>query len=192
MSFDPSSRLPVIPISRDRLRGLLTAVRRQYRLSWTGIHGVGHWARVLDTGLRLAAATGADPEVVTLFALFHDACRANDGHDPRHGARGAELAASVLGAQLAGRPSKLHLLLEACTLHTGGLVEADVTVATCWDADRLDLLRAGITPTPHKLCTDAARDPVTIAWASDRSRRNHFPSLLADDWLHASPARRSR
>jgi uncharacterized protein len=187
MSFDPSSHIPVIPISRDHLRDLLAAVRRQYRLSWTGIHGAGHWARVLDTGLRLAAVTGADPEVVTLFALFHDACRANDGHDPRHGARGAELAASVVAAHFAGRTRPLQLLLEACTLHTHGLVEADVTVATCWDADRLDLLRAGITPAPHKLCTDAARDSGTIEWACDRSRSNHIPSLLADDWLHAGP-----
>jgi hypothetical protein len=28
-----------------------------------------HWARVLENGLRLASATGANPEVVTLFAL---------------------------------------------------------------------------------------------------------------------------
>ena len=78
-----------LPLQPDELYELLAAIRRQYRLHWTGIHGVGHWARVLDAGLRLASVTGADPEVVALFALFHDACRRNDSHDPRHGARGA-------------------------------------------------------------------------------------------------------
>ena len=38
----------------SRLLELLAAIRSQYRLSWLGIHGVGHWASVLDTGLRLA------------------------------------------------------------------------------------------------------------------------------------------
>jgi uncharacterized protein len=175
--------MPPIPIGASRLRELLDAIRRQYRLSWTGLHGVVHWARVLENGLRLAQSTGADPEVVTLFALFHDACRVNDSYDPRHGARGAKLASSLLAAHFEGRPCQLSLLLEACTLHTGGLVEAEATVATCWDADRLDLLRAGITPSPRKLCTAAGRNPAMIAWACDRSRRNHAPVFVGEGWL---------
>jgi len=174
---------PESPLDGDQLRQLLGAIRRQYRLSWTGIHGVGHWARVLDTGLRLASVTGADPEVVGCFALFHDACRANDGYDPRHGARGAELAASLLGPRLGCAPARLALLLEACTHHTEGRTDAGVTVATCWDADRLDLLRVGIEPSPRKLCTDAARDPAILAWANDRALRNHVPDFARHDWL---------
>jgi uncharacterized protein len=171
------------PLRPDRLHELLGAIRRQYRISWTGIHGVGNWARVLDTGLRLASVTGADPEVVAFFALFHDACRRNDSHDPRHGARGAELAASLLGPRLGCAPARLALLLEACTHHTEGRTDADVTVATCWDADRLDLLRVGIEPSPRKLCTDAARDPDIIAWANDRARREDIPDFACGDWL---------
>jgi uncharacterized protein len=174
---------PELPIAGDRLRELLGDIRRQYRLSWLGIHGVGHWARVLDTGLRLASVTGADPEVVCLFALFHDACRTNDGYDPRHGARGAELAAALLGPQLASAPHRLALLLEACTHHTEGRTDADVTVATCWDADRLDLIRVGIRPSPRKLCTAAARDLAMLDWANDRAVRNHVPRFARDGWL---------
>ena len=40
---------------------LLDAIRRQYRLDWHGIHGVGHWQRVHTIGLKLAALSGADP-----------------------------------------------------------------------------------------------------------------------------------
>lgn len=171
-----------VPLQPDELYQLLGAIRRQYRLSWTGMHGVGHWARVLETGLRLASVTGADPEVVTLFALFHDACRRNDNHDPRHGVRGAELAATILAPHFAGRPRQLELLLEACTHHTEGRTDAEVTVATCWDADRLDLLRVGIRPEPHRLCTPAARDTEVLAWANDRARRHLVPSLVEDCW----------
>ena len=174
-----------IPLHDDQLHELLDAIRCQYRLSWTGIHGVGHWARVLDTGLRLASVTGADPGVVSLFALFHDACRENDAHDRDHGARGAGLASSLVGSRFEGRPDRLGLLLDACTRHTDGIRQADVTVATCWDADRLDLLRVGITPSPHRLCTDAARDPAMLAWANGRASRQHVPAFARDGWLTA-------
>jgi uncharacterized protein len=177
-----------ISLPPDRMHELLAAIHRQYRLSWTGIHGVGHWARVLETGLRLASATGADLEVVSYFALFHDACRANDSHDPRHGARGAELAASLVGSQLAGRPRQLELLLQACSRHTDGSTQADVSVATCWDADRLDLLRVGIQPSLRKLCTDAAREPGVLAWANERARRGQIPAFARDGWLRPGSA----
>jgi uncharacterized protein len=50
------------------------------------------------------------------------------------------------------------------------LTEADVTVQTCWDADRLDLGRIGIKPEPRFLCTAAAQDPALIEWALLRSQ----------------------
>ena len=69
------------------LRPILEAVLDEYALPWNGIHGVGHWARVLENGLRLAEQTGANLDVVSLFALFHDSKRVNEGHDPDHGQR---------------------------------------------------------------------------------------------------------
>ncbi len=59
------------------VRDILTG----YALPPRGYHGVVHWARVLENGMRLAAETGANPRVVTLFALFHDARRLNEGRD---------------------------------------------------------------------------------------------------------------
>ena len=50
--------------------------------------------RVAENGRRLAPVTGADPQVVELFAVFHDACREGEGVDRGHGRRGAELQAA--------------------------------------------------------------------------------------------------
>jgi uncharacterized protein len=150
---------------------VIAAVRAQYLLDWEGIHGLAHWERVRENGLRLTGVTGARSDVVELFAYFHDACRYNNSHDPEHGARGAELARSLAGTVFDLDSEGLALLVGACTDHTRGETIADVTIATCWDADRLDLARVGTTPRPERLCTDAARDPAIIAWACGRSRR---------------------
>ena len=150
---------------------LITDIRQVYRLNWHGIHGVAHWARVRHIGLRLAAETGANPNVVELFAFIHDAQRHDDGFDPEHGERAAHLARKLLGKSLHLNSDELDLLLYACQHHTFGHVEGDVTVLTCWDADRLDLGRVGIVPRPDRLCTAAARNPAMLQWAYQRSRR---------------------
>jgi hypothetical protein len=74
---------------------LIIRIRQQFRLDWGGIHGVVHWARVLENGLCLAKETGAQVKVVWFFAVFHDSQRMTDSWDPEHGWRGAELAASM-------------------------------------------------------------------------------------------------
>jgi len=149
--------------------GLVEKLRSQHRLDWHGIHGWPHWVRVRENGLALAAVTGADPLVVELFALFHDIARWNDGFDPGHGRRGAEMAA-LFAAELGGLDaSRLELLQLACAHHTDGTIDGDVTVLTCWDADRLDLGRVGTVPRPDRLCTEAARDPAIRRWAWARS-----------------------
>ncbi len=150
---------------------MIEAVRAQYSLKWNGIHGLAHWERVRENGLRLAERTGARADVVELFAYFHDACRHNNGRDPDHGARGAELARQLHRSVFDLDPEGLFLLTEACTGHTRGETVAEITVATCWDADRLDLIRVGKTPRPERLCTEAARDLEIIAWACSRSMR---------------------
>jgi uncharacterized protein len=145
---------------------LLQAIRRQYRLEWDGIHGISHWARVRTIGLCLAEHTGADPTVVELFSVLHDACRVNDNHDPHHGRRGAALAAGLRGQGVDLSDTAFALLVTACAEHTSGSIEAPLTVQTCWDADRLDLSRVGITPDPARLCTAAAKAPRLFTWAT--------------------------
>jgi uncharacterized protein len=163
-------------------RGLLEMILRRYALSPGGIHGLTHWARVLENGRSLARRTGARVEVVELFAVFHDARRLNDGWDRRHGHRGAELAGEVRGDHFHLSDPDFDLLYEACRDHTDGTTAADVTVQTCWDADRLDLGRVRIELNPKYLCTEAARDPAVMAWADRRSREGFVPGLIREEW----------
>ncbi|HEV3342692.1 MAG TPA: hypothetical protein VG125_20135 [Pirellulales bacterium] len=43
---------------------ILRSILDEYVLPWDGDHGVAHWARVLENGLRLAETTAAKVEVV--------------------------------------------------------------------------------------------------------------------------------
>jgi uncharacterized protein len=167
--------LPPIDVVREILA--------RYRLPWNGTHGLPHWARVLETGGRLARETGADPEIVALFAVFHDSCRTNEGWDHGHGRRGAELAASLRGDLFDLEPARFDLLYHACEHHTDGGTDGDVTILTCWDADRLDLGRVSITPSPDHLCTTAGKREETISWAEARSRSGFVPEIVTRDWL---------
>ena len=154
------------------IRDLVPHLRRQFRLEWRGIHGVAHWARVRQNGLYLCQSTKANVRVVELFAFLHDSCRQNDGHDPEHGARAADFARSLQGSVFTIPDGDFVMLLAACQGHTHGRYNDNVTVQTCWDADRLDLGRVGIRPLPERLCTAAARDPALIELAYGRSIRN--------------------
>ena len=148
---------------------LIQIIRTQFALEWTGIHGAPHWARVRENGLRLAESTGADPKVVELFAFLHDSRRLNDGHDPMHGQRAADFARMLAQEEIEIDSIALELLVESCQGHSAGQMEGDITVLTCWDADRLDLGRVGIRPDPNLLCTEAARMPEMLEWAYRRS-----------------------
>ena len=154
-------------ISRD----LSEVIRKEFMLHRDGIHGATHWARVRDNGLRLARLTGANPEVVELFAFLHDLKRLNDGIDPDHGKRAAEFARTLQGSLITLPDEDLESLVFACAYHSDGLTEADITVQTCWDADRLDLGRIGVTPEARYLCTPAAKKPKMIEGAFIRSRQ---------------------
>lgn len=150
-------------------RELIRAVREQFALEWTGVHGAPHWARVRENGLRLAEQTGAKVQVIELFAFLHDSRRLNDNHDPEHGPRAALFAQRLAGSAFTLEPPDLELPLTACRGHSDGFTTGEVTVLTCWDADRLDLGRVGIKPHPDYLSKAAARDPVTIEWDYERS-----------------------
>ena len=149
---------------------LLQLLRGHFAIDWHGAHGVSHWARVRAIGLRLAARTGARPRVVELFAFVHDACRRDEGIDRGHGRRSAAwIQRPEVRAVLGLDDTDLALLVRACEGHSEGGTVEDVTVCTCWDADRLDLGRVGIRPQARYLCTDAARDPEMMRWAWRRS-----------------------
>jgi len=136
---------------------LLQQITEGYSLPLSGVHGLSHWGRVLVNGRRLADETGADPIVLELFAVFHDARRRNEGHDPQHGNRAARSAHALLSAEGHLSSARLKMLEEACRLHTNGLREADVTIQSCWDAGRLDLLR-GARFLGQSCCVQRPRD----------------------------------
>ena len=159
---------------------LIRAIRSGYQLPWRGVHGVVHWARVLENGVRLAEVTGAKIEVVRLFAVFHDSRRANEDHDPGHGRLGAAFAAVLRGKLFELSDKDFELLRVACTEHTMGKTHGDVTIQTCWDADRLDLGRVGIYPEARYLCTEAAKDKQMITSAYERSVSRVVPGIVAE------------
>lgn len=166
--------LPITqPPPGSKANRLIDVIRQQFILDWNGIHGAAHWARVRQNGLGLAKVTGANTKVVELFAFLHDSKRMDDGGDRDHGKRAVELARSLRGTFINVTDEEFELLAYACAYHSDGLTDADITVQTCWDADRLDLGRVGTKPDPRYLCTDAAKDPAMIEWAYQRSRSHY-------------------
>ena len=164
------------------LKPILTAILKNYVLPLNGDHGVSHWARVLENGIRLSAETGANVDVVSLFAVLHDSQRISETTDPNHGPRAADFALSQRRILFDLPDPEFYLLCRACSGHTHERTHPDITVQTCWDADRLDLGRVGVTPHPSRLCTEAARMPATIKWADGRAWFRVVPAFVKDEW----------
>lgn len=117
------------------------------------VHGPAHWRRVEQNGLWLTERTGADVLVVRLFAWFHDCKRVNDYTDPEHGKRGAAYAAELRGRLFDLEDAAFESLAYACIWHTDKDHADDITIGTCWDADRLDLGRVGAIPSADFMST---------------------------------------
>ncbi|HEY3418809.1 MAG TPA: HD domain-containing protein [Armatimonadota bacterium] len=132
----------------------------QFSLGADSIHGPEHWRRVERHAVELAEHNGGDLLVVRLFAVFHDVCRVNDGRDDEHGARGAEQALRLRGRCFELTDDKFAQLHYACCWHTAGQLSDDPTIGACWDADRLDIWRAGYIPHERFMSTDHARSLV--------------------------------
>ena len=150
---------------------LIQSIRDQYILDWHGIHGWDHWMTVHENGLVLAGENGADLRVVELFALLHDSCRLNDGLDPDHGPRAVDFALGLNGEFFTLDDPALDILIIAIRDHNAGYVHEDPTISVCWDADRLDLGRVGITPDPKRLSTAPAKRQETIDYAWEQSMK---------------------
>jgi uncharacterized protein len=155
---------------------LVEAVQDRAQLHRSYIHGDQHWRAVAEVGLRLLPETRrADPTLVLLFALFHDAMRENDHADPGHGARGGELARELHGRFFRLPDERLELLVQACAEHTDTRFSDEPTLGVCFDSDRLNLWRVGKEPDPRLLSTDAALEDDLQQWS--RNLHGH-----ARDW----------
>ena len=174
---------------------LIDLLRGEFQLDWNGAHGVAHWARVRVNGLRLALHNGADMRVVEYFSFLHDACRRNEHRDPGHGQRAATLAHAIRPTHIALDDEAFGLLVTALEGHTHSTGHDSLTVCTCWDADRLDLARVGITPDPQRMCTHEGKDPAMIARCTEAARAwlAHFiaPQISGCGILHAPNAGRA-
>jgi uncharacterized protein len=161
-------------------------------------HGLPHWARVRSHGVRLALHYGLSPAVPALFGLLHDCRRENESYDPQHGVRAAELVDELASKDRLRSLSQIEIrhLSRACEQHSDGLIDAPRIIQVCWDADRLDLGRVGITPDPRLLCTPAAREEACRAkayrWSCGFALRDagEFAGD-ANDYVLANLSRRS-
>jgi len=147
---------------------LLLKIQQQYQLNWQGTHGVIHWSRVYENGIKLAGQDGVNSRVVQLFSIFHDSKRENENQDRDHGKRGAKFT-EKLRKYCPLDDAEFELLTTACRLHTDTLEHENITVQACFDSDRLDLGRVGHYPDPDRLCTPIAKQPEIIEWAYQRS-----------------------
>ncbi len=121
------------------------------------VHGVSHWDRVARNA-EVLITSDVDELVVKAFAYIHDVERVNDSDDLQHGPRAALLVDEIRSSVLSFlNDQEIEQLKEACRLHTLRHRTEDPTVNACFDADRLDLGRVGITPNPDKMATTAGR-----------------------------------
>ena len=147
---------------RMRLRDNHIERLREYAIKHTkmgvySVHGISHWDRVAKNADALWTSD-VNVLVVKDFAYIHDVERENDGYDLQHGPRAAALVDEVRDSELAFLDDQeIQLLKEACRLHTSTWRTEDATVNACFDADRLDLGRVGITPNPDKMATVQGR-----------------------------------
>lgn len=126
------------------------------------LHGIRHWTRVRHNAMRIGRMTeGCDLVVADLFALFHDSQRESEGVDHNHGERGWMLFCKLGGEKIVSPPQQA-ILKRALIEHDWGTITHDPTIGVCWDADRLDLPRVGITPNPRLLSTRLARLEVEV------------------------------
>ena len=121
------------------------------------VHGITHWDRVANNADSLWTGD-VNLLVVKAFAYIHDVEREDDAYDLLHGPRAAALVDNIRDSELAFlNDDEILQLKKACELHTTTLRTEDATVNACFDADRLDLGRVGITPNPDKMATAQGR-----------------------------------
>lgn len=129
---------------------------------WMGMtHGVEHWDRVAKFG-RMLYKEGADMDVIIAFAYLHDSERENNACDDEHGPRASKLIDTIRDTELKElSDEQVAKLKRACELHTIQHRTGDMTIDICFDADRMDLLRVGIMPSPERMATKQGADFVS-------------------------------
>lgn len=144
-----------------------------------GAHGFYHWSRVIENGLLLSEDNNANLNVIIAFGLFHDCKRENDHEDPEHGFRGGQILMQYKD-RINLTEEEINKAIIACEGHTDVLFHNDIDISTCWDSDRLDLMRVGIYPDPDLLNNDLAKEDWIIEQRSEIAEEWQEPQWAID------------
>ena len=161
------------------MRELIHRLSKESKLYKSPIHGLKHWISVERNGLYLAKFNEANKRIVSLFSYLHDCQRENEFIDPEHGLRAAEYAHSLRGELLDLDDNDFDLLYFALQWHNHGQLSDNVTISTCWDADRLDIDRVGIYPDEKYLSSPEAKriaNDIDLA-ILDRQKSNNWDNV---------------
>lgn len=156
----------------------LREVRNLVLERWTlgSTHGISHWTRVYENGMKLIT-DDVDPVVVAFFAYLHDSCREDDYTDLCHGVRASEWIEEIRTTHLQVlTDEQFFKLREACRLHTTEKRTGDPTIDACFDADRLDLWRVGIKPDPERMAT--AKGAILASQITDKRMIEMMDNLV--------------
>lgn len=150
---------------------IIDQARKIIKIDINHLHGINHWQRVEQFGHYLADFSGAEKNILSLFAYLHDLGRENDDEDFYHGERSAEIAKSFFEKGIIqATTEEMDKLIYACQYHNKAEASSDdLTIQTCWDSDRLDMWRANIEPNPLYLFTNQAKKSETIIMARNFS-----------------------
>ncbi len=146
-----------------RYQAILEIIKRDFKIDFYGDHGIYHWQRVYANTQKLARHYGIESDVFELFALLHDSKREDEYKDIEHGKRAGEFVKSLIKKELI-KLSKAdkERLIYACENHTvsdkSNPLYGDLIVQICFDSDRLDIGRVGITPERKYFLTDFAKE----------------------------------
>jgi len=139
------------------------AVYGNLKISIDSIHGYNHWKSVEKIGHYIADRNGADKSVVSAFAFLHDIGRERESEEPRHGEKSMELVKKSFNLELS--TDQQEKLLFAISEHDKSDAKSDdITIQTCWDADRLDLPRVYILPDRELLYTEVGKSQETFEY----------------------------
>jgi len=142
---------------------LVELVKKDFKIDFYGDHGIEHWLRVYKNTKILAEYYKVESSVFELFSLLHDSKRENEFFDEKHGPRAAAFAKQLINEKLIvlNKEDERRLLF-ACANHTvtdkESLLCQDLIVQICFDSDRLDIGRVGITPSAEYMSTDYAKE----------------------------------
>ena len=164
-----------MPTKSDVLnQPFLDYIAQQFQLDAFGNQGIEHWLRVLTTGRQIAQRIDVNIKVIELFSLIHDSRRWNDFDDPLHGHRAAEFCETLNYRWFEADETEIRLLRTACRYHSAGNLHPNSTVQACWDANRLDSARIGVTPNQRSLGAYLEQNHDIVLTAIQRSSQSFF------------------